>query len=196
MKTILLLLACLCTLASYGQITADSVSTDSVQQGKSKVRKDTRPFNERVGLGGSLGFWINPTQMHLEVSPMLAYRFPKILTVGTGYRYIYIRSIVYGKNLNNYGPNLFARAQLTRRFYLWSEWEYLNTEYTYKVANQEVTTKTDHVDSFFGGLGYIRQIGKRGRGGISLQVLYNFLYNREDNSPYYSPVTYRVGYFF
>jgi hypothetical protein len=160
------------------------------------VRKDTRPLKERISLGGSTGFWINLKQTHLEVSPLLAYHFPKILTTGAGYRYIYTRDRVFGKNLNTYGPNLFARASLTKRIYLWSEWENLRTEYALELANEEVTTKKDNVDSFFAGAGYIRQLGKRGRGGISFQLLYNFLYDREDHSPYYSPVIYRVGYFF
>jgi hypothetical protein len=170
--------------------------TDSTGTGTAKVRKDTRPLKERISLGGSTGFWINTKQTHVEVSPLLAYHFPKILTTGVGYRYIYTRDLFYGENLNSYGPNLFARAQLTRRIYLWSEWENMKTEYAYELANTEVSTKTEHVDSFFAGAGYIRQLGKRGRGGISFQLLYNFLYDREDNSPYYSPIIYRVGYFF
>lgn len=160
------------------------------------ARKDQRPFMQRVSLGGSTGFWIQPAQTHVEVAGLIAYRFPKILIVGTGYRYIYTRNRVYGKNLDSYGPNLFARAQLTRRIYFWTEWEYLNTEYAVQLAGNEITTKTDHLDSFYAGLGYIRRIGKKGRGGFSFQILYNFLYNREANSPYYSPVIYRVGYFF
>jgi hypothetical protein len=161
-----------------------------------KIRKDMRPFIKRISLGGSTGFWMNTKQTHMEVSPLLAYHFPKILTTGLGYRYIYTRDRFYGKNLNSYGPNLFVRAQLTRRIYLWSEWENLRTEYAVELANQEVTTKNENIDSFFAGAGYVRQIGRKGRGGISVQILYNFLYNREDNSPYYSPVIYRVGYFF
>jgi len=197
MKKIYLIAFSLVIGYCYAQQPTDSIKVDStIHTSGKKVRKDTRPFKERVGLGGSIGFWINPAQVHVEVAPMLAYRFPKVLTVGSGYRYVYIRNIFYGKNLNNYGPNFFARAQLTKRFYLWSEWEHLNTEYAYAVANQEVTTKTDRVDSFFAGAGYIRKIGRKGRGGISFQVLYNFLYNNEPNSPYYSPVIYRIGYFF
>ena len=80
-----------------------------------KVRKDTRPLKERISLGGSTGFWINLKQTHVEVSPLLAYHFPKILTTGAGYRYIYTRDRVFGKNLNTYGPNLFARTSLTKR---------------------------------------------------------------------------------
>jgi len=178
------------------QVKGFTQQPDSVHAPIEKTRKDPRPFMSRISLGGSTGFWINTRETHVEVSPMLAYYFPKILTTGFGYRYIYTRDRFYGKNLNTFGPNLFARAQLTKRIYLWTEWEYLKTEYAYELASTEITTRTDHVDSYFAGAGYIRQIGRKGRGGISIQVLYNFLYNREDNSPYYSPVIYRVGYFF
>lgn len=188
MKIQLIILFLLVPLAGWTQL--DSTQTEPI------TRKDTRPFLSRIALGGSTGFWINTRQTHIEVSPMLAYYFPKILTTGFGYRYIYTRDRVYGKNLNSYGPNLFARAQVTRRIYLWSEWEILRTEYALEVANQEVTTRKENIDSFFAGAGYIRQLGRKGRGGISVQLLYNFLYNREENSSYYSPVIYRVGYFF
>jgi len=161
-----------------------------------KTKSDQRPVMNRISLGGSTGFWIKPSQTYLELSALLAYRFPKILTMGPGYRYIYRRDRTFGKNLNTYGPNVFARAQLTKRIYLWTEWEYLKTEYYGILPNDDYAIQTDHAESFFGGLGYIRQIGRKGRGGISMQVLYNFLYDREVNSPYYSPVTYRVGYFF
>ena len=181
---------------SYYATAQNADSTKNTQAVTPKVRKDTRPLKERISLGGSTGFWINLKQTHVEVSPLLAYHFPKILTTGMGYRYVYTRDRVFGKNLNTYGPNLFARASLTRRIYLWSEWENLRTEYAVELASKEITTQKTNVDSFFAGAGYIRQIGKRGRGGISVQVLYNFLYNREDHSPYYSPVIYRIGYFF
>lgn len=181
-------------LLSHGIIAQEIDSTKTIAD--QKARKDTRPFMKRISLGGSTGFWMNTKQTHVEISPLLAYHFPKILTTGLGYRYIYTRDRIYGKNLNSYGPNLFVRAQLTRRIYLWSEWENLRTEYAVELVNQEVTTKKENIDSFFAGAGYVRQFGRKGRGGISVQILYNFLYNREDNSPYYSPVIYRVGYFF
>jgi len=180
-------------LAAFAQ-QGDSITTETSSQRAAK--RDTRPFMQRISLGGSTGFWINTKKTHVEVSPLLAYHFPKILTTGFGYRYIYTRDRFYGKNLNTYGPNFFARAQLTRRIYLWTEWENLRTEYAYELGNASITTGKENVDSFFGGAGYIRQLGKKGRGGISVQVLYNFLYDREDHSPYYSPVIYRVGYFF
>ena len=181
-------------LAAFAQQPADSLKKS--QPPTPKTNKDQRPAIKRISFGGSTSFWIDVKKTHVEVAPLLAYHFPKILTTGVGYRYIYTRDRFYGKNLNSYGPNIFARAQLTKRIYLWSEWEHLYSEYAYSIANNEVTTNKQSVDSFFAGLGYIRQIGKRKHGGVSFQLLYNFLYDRDNNSPYYGPVTYRVGYFF
>jgi hypothetical protein len=203
MKTLFVLLAITLTFSTtYSQVKQDSVRQDSVatqpttQTQSTKTRRDTRPFMKRISLGGSTGFWINPKTTYIEVSPLLAYHFPKILTTGVGYRYIYSYDRVYRKSLDTYGPNLFARASVTKRIYLWTEWEYLASEYAYQLPSEEIETRKDHMDSFFAGIGYIRSFGKKGRGGISFQLLYNFLYDRQDYSPYYSPVTYRVGYFF
>ena len=174
----------------------DSLKTVNTSGEPSKIKKDDRPIAKRISLGGSTAFWINLKTTHVEVSPMIAYHFPKVLTIGAGYRYIYTRDRFYGKNLNTLGPNIFARAQLSKRFYLWSEWERLRTEYALEALNQEIVIQETTVHSFFAGLGYIRSVRKNGRGKISVQLLYNFLYDREDQSPYYSPVIYRVGYFF
>ena len=163
---------------------------------ESKVKRDTRPWNQRIALGLGSSFWITPSQTYLELSPVLAYRFPKTLITGIGYRYIYRHERVVGQNLNAWGPSAFARVNLLKRLYFWTEYEILKTENIPTVAGQELTVETSTTDSWFAGLGYIRSVGRKGRGGISMQLLYNMLYNREDLNPYYSPVTYRVGYYF
>ena len=163
---------------------------------ESKVKRDTRPWNQRIALGLGSSFWITPSQTYLELSPVLAYRFPKTLITGLGYRYIYRHERVVGQNLNAWGPSAFARVNLLKRLYFWTEYEILKTENIPTVAGQELTVETSTTDSWFAGLGYIRSVGRKGRGGISMQLLYNMLYNREDLNPYYSPVTYRVGYYF
>jgi hypothetical protein len=113
-----------------------------------------------------------------------------------GYRYIYRHERVIGEDLNSWGPNIFARLGLLKRVYFWTEYEYLNTQYLSEVLPDEFKTQNTHADSWFAGLGYVRSLGRKGRGGISVQVLYNMLYNSDDNTPYYSPLTYRVGYYF
>lgn len=191
MEKLILFFALLFSTAVSAQQVQDTTQLPSQQS-----RKDTRTLAERIRFGGATGLWFNTKQAHVDVSALMAYSFPKILTTGVGYRYIFTRNYLYGKNLNSYGPNIFARAGLTKRIYLWTEWEYLTTEYIVQAGGAALYTDKTGVHSFFGGMGYVRQIGRKGRGGISFQLLYNFLYDREANSPYWSPVTYRVGYFF
>jgi hypothetical protein len=205
MKRIILLILILfvCHLG-YSQIdeSQKAVSDTSIIKGPEaetksvKVQKDLRPIKDRLAFGLGTSFWINVNTTYFELAPMLAYRFPKTLTTGMGYRYIYRHDRIWGKDLDAYGPNFFARANLLKRLYFWTEYEILTSEYLYEVVGQDITTKKSTSDSWFAGLGFVRSIGKKGRGGISLQVLYNFLYQRDDYSPYYGPVTYRIGYFF
>lgn len=160
-----------------------------------KHRKDTRPIMQRLDFGLGTGFWITPSQTYVELAPSLAYRFPKIWVTGIGYRYIYRHQRIINNDLHSYGPNLFAQANLTRRIYLWTEYEILQSQfYDGNYVNNETSRKTTTIDSWFVGLGFRRSIGRRG--GVSIQFLYNILYEREQYSPYYSAFTYRVGYFF
>jgi hypothetical protein len=161
-----------------------------------KDRRDTRPLKERIALGFGSSFWINPSQTYIELAPVLAYRFPKRLITGLGYRYIYRHDRVNDKDLNAYGPNVFARVGLLKRVYFWTEYEVLTTEYLNEDIGQDLNKEKMYTDSWFAGLGYVRTMGKKGRGGISVQILYNMLYYQDDNNPYYSPFTYRVGYYF
>jgi len=203
-RIITLLLISFLVQSTYSQINesqkviADStvVKVAEAEKAPEKVRKDLRPIKDRLAFGMGTSFWINVNTTYVELAPMLAYRFPKTLTTGMGYRYIYRHDRIWGKDLDAYGPNFFARANLLKRLYFWTEYEILTSEYLYEVVGQDITTKKSTSDSWFAGLGFVRSVGKKGRGGISFQVLYNFLYQRDDYSPYFGPVTYRIGYFF
>jgi hypothetical protein len=161
-----------------------------------KIHRDIRPLKERIALGFGSSFWITPSQTYIELAPVIAYRFPKTFITGVGYKYIYRHERLVGRDLNAYGPNVFARVNLLKRVYFWTEYELLHNEYFTQISGQEIIRHNTTTDSWFAGLGYIRSIGRKGRGGVSIQILYNFLYDRDDYSPYYSPVTYRVGYYF
>jgi len=156
-----------------------------------------RAFNEKFAFGFGTGFWVDTRETYIELSPIVAYRFPKRLTTGVGYRYIYRHDRVFDRDLNSYGPNVFARLDILKRIYFWTEYEILKTEYLNEIDNGTSSSKdNEQIDSWFAGLGYVRSVGRRGRGGISFQVLYNVLYSKDDKGPYYYPITYRVGYFF
>jgi hypothetical protein len=192
---VMVFLQCYCQQNDTIKVVQDTIPKP-VTKKETTVRRDNRPWNQRIAFGFGSGFWITPHETYLELAPVLAYRFPKRLITGVGYRYIYRHERVIGEDLNSWGPNVFARLGLLKRVYFWTEYEYLNTQYLNEVLPDEYNTQTTHSDSWFAGLGYVRSLGRKGRGGISVQLLYNMLYNRDDFSPYYSPFTYRVGYYF
>jgi len=202
MKKSLLSVFSLFIVASLNGQKADSLKavqdtlTKPVVQAEKPAKRDNRPLKEKIAVGFGSSFWITPHETYLELAPVVAYRFPKRVLTGVGYRYIYRHERTIGNDLNAWGPNLFARVDLLKRVYFWTEYEYLNNQYFVNVAGDEYTRESTHTDSWFAGLGYIRTLGRKGRGGISVQLLYNMLYNRDQYSPYYSPVTYRVGYYF
>jgi hypothetical protein len=200
-RTLFIIMAFLTILSAFGQQTgtvrvAKDTTVNSTPKNENAVRKDTRPLKDRIAFGLGSSFWITPGQTFVELDPVLAYRFPKILMAGVGYKYIYRHQRVYGRDLNAWGPDIFARVSLLKRVYFWTEYEFLSNQYLTQVAGQELTINKTTTDSWFAGFGYIRSVGRKGRGGVSIQLLYNFLYNRDVYSPYYSPVTYRVGYYF
>jgi hypothetical protein len=204
-KVIILLAVVLAMQLSYSQEPDSTVvtpaatvqATPDTKTGQPvKERKDTRPLKERISFGFGTAFWINTSQTYLELNPALAYRFPKTLVTGVGYRYIWRHDRDYDENLHSYGPTLFARVDMFKRIYMWTEYEILTTEYEIQDVSQAMEIDKATIDSWFAGIGYIKSFGKKGRGGLSIQVLYNILYYSDDRSPYYSPVIYRVGYYF
>src|SRR6187549_18774 len=60
-------------------------------------QENKRSFSEKFALGLGFGFWFNTRTSYFEISPSVAYLFPKRLTTGIGYRYIY----QHDKQLNN-----------------------------------------------------------------------------------------------
>jgi hypothetical protein len=157
-------------------------------------KKDTRPLNEKLGFGLGASFWFSSTTTYVEVAPTLSYRFPKRLTTGIGYRYIYQHDKVYDADLNSYGPLLLARVDLIPRIYFWTEYEHLKNKYISDI--EDIPNFDSTTDSWFLGLGITQSVGRKGRGGVGIQVLYNVLYDEDEYSPYSGPFIYRIGFFF
>jgi len=87
------------------------------QAQKKTVRKDTRPLKDRIDIDLNTSFWINPSQVSGEISLLVSYRFPKILSIGTGPTYIFNYQRAAEKNLNGLGGKVFVKAQLLKFFY-------------------------------------------------------------------------------
>src|SRR5210317_629904 len=93
LKKILIIPALISCHLIFGQ--ADSTIVPVVPEETTHVvkeereRRDQRPMKDRIDLGFGTGFWITPSQTYVELATVLAYRFPKALITGVGYRYIY-----------------------------------------------------------------------------------------------------------
>ena len=155
-----------------------------------RVHKDTRPLKDRIDFDLGTSFWINPSQVFGELSLLVSYRFPKILSIGAGPTYIINYQRDADKNLNGLGGKIFARAQLLKFFYLWTEYQGINSQYVSDWST--LTIDTEYVDSWFLGAGLNIRLGRRF--GINMAVLYDVLHG--SSSPYYSATTYRLGFSF
>ena len=164
-------------------------------QTTSQNHADTRPISQRIGFDITTSFWINPSSTFFEFSPVVVYNFPRIISIGTGPAYIYNRDRKQEVNLSGWGGKVFSRAQLTRWFYAYTEYQGINNQYISGInsSTNEVTKSKEYVDSWFLSLGVNIRITKRH--GINMQALYDVLYNKE-TSPYYGAWTYRVGFGF
>lgn len=184
-----------------------TVSTDTTvlaeqvpmkQTGKNtstKTRKDTRPLKDRIDFDISTSIWANKSQVFGEFSILVSYRFPKILSIGTGPTYIYNYQRGPAMNLNGWGGKVFVKARLAKFLYLWTEYQGIDNQYI--SGNDPVTGKPvrSHafVDSWYLGAGLNLRFGRRA--GINLSVLYDVLHD-PGYSPYNSAVVYRVGFGF
>jgi hypothetical protein len=199
---LLLVLTALClNISAQNQNISVSSKTDTLNKAattsQAPVRKniDTRPVSQRIGFDITTSFWINPSSTFFEFSPVVVYYFPRIISIGTGPAYLYNHDRIHQVNLSGWGGKVFSKAQLTRWFYVYTEYQGINNQYISGInsSTNEVTKGKGYVDSWFLSLGINFRITKRH--GINLQALYDVLYNKE-TSPYYGAWTYRIGFGF
>ncbi|MCX6268997.1 MAG: hypothetical protein NTW16_16865 [Bacteroidetes bacterium] len=177
-------------------VSADTLKKEPVAQKpqeqpvKAKVRKDTRPLKDRIDFNLGTSFWVNKSSTFGQVSLLVSYRFPKILSLGAGPTYIFNYQRGSDQNLNGWGGIVFARAQLLKFFYLWTNYQGIDNQYIDQNSN---TRDHTYVDSWFLGGGVNIRFGRRT--GINLSVTYDVLYDKT-YSPYINPVVYSVGFGF
>ena len=162
---------------------------------KTKTRKDTRPIMDRIDIDFNTSFWANTNQVFGEFMLTIAYRFPKILSIGTGPLYLFNYQRAYDKNLNGFGGKVFVRADFLKFIYATTEYQGIDNQYITidNQASKGYTTHYNYVDSWFVGAGVNIRLGRRN--SINMSVNYDILYDK-NYSPYYNAVVYRVGYGF
>jgi hypothetical protein len=179
------------TITSDTLIKVEPAAPKQQEQPKqAHVRKDTRPLKDRIDFDLNTSFWTNTTQVSGEISLLISYRFPKILSIGTGPTYIFNYQRDVDKNLNGWGGKIFAKAQLLKFLYLWTEYQGISNQYV--SDGSPVTLDHEYADSWFVGAGLNIRLGRSS--GINVSVLYDLLHG--SSSPYSSATTYRLGFSF
>jgi len=154
---IFLMALCLHGIAQAQNNTATSKSDSLYKANQLQIQTsaqkqvDTRPISQRIGFDINTSFWINPSSTFFEFSPVVVYYFPRIISIGTGPTYIYNRDRINQVNLSGWGGKVFSRAQLTKWFYAYTEYQGINNQYISGVnsSTNEVTKSKQYVDSWF-----------------------------------------------
>jgi hypothetical protein len=170
-------------------------ATTAPKQQTAHVRKDNRPLRDRILWDFNTSFWANRQQVLFNASILVSYKFPKILSIGTGPVYVFSYRKDADVSLNGFGAQVVVKAQLLKFFYLWTSYQGLSNQYITEVTTNPVsfTWNRGYVDSWFAGAGVNLRLGRRF--GINLSAVYDFLYNSTD-SPYTSAFIYQFGFSF
>ena len=158
-----------------------------------RVRKDTRPFRDRIDADISTSYWANSQQSSFNASLLISYMFPKIVSIGAGPVYVYSHRKDADADLNGFGGQVFVQARLLKFFHLWTSYQGLKNQYITQITYNPVSyvRESGYVDSWYAGAGLNLRLGKRG--GFSVSVLYDFLYNK-GTSPYPNAWSYQFGF--
>ncbi|MBT3242473.1 MAG: hypothetical protein HN352_04935 [Bacteroidetes bacterium] len=157
--------------------------------------QEEESLRDRVFFGGSFGARLG-TVTHLDLSPLIAYRLTKKLSVGTGAVFQYLADRRYAEPYNTgiYGAKLFGDYKLLQSVFAHSEIEILNLDSEYYgdpvIRNIEASPRFWNTAVFVGG-GYQLNIGSRS--SVMVLVLWNI--NQSTESPYKNPVL-RLGFNF
>lgn len=154
---------------------------------------ETAGFWDRVYFGGNFGLSFG-TVTYIDLSPALGYMITQDLSAGLGvtYRYFKRKAFPYNYETNIYGGRLFARHNIGRQFFAYTEYESLNLEFTEEVDGGFRQVR-EWVPGFFVGGGVFLPLGQSA--GINFMALYNLTFDRY-RSPYAEPYVIRMGFSF
>lgn len=140
-------------------------------------------FTDRVYFGGGGGFSAGSSYVNVSFAPMVGYRITDRWAAGVRITYQYLK--YYDVRYNNYGGGPFAQYSFTENFFGYTEYEYL------KLTSPDLEASLDY-DSWFLGIGYTEYFNDHA--GFQVMALYNLLYSDGSDTPYASPLTFRIGF--
>jgi len=147
---------------------------------------------ERIYFGGNLGSFQFGTITHIDVAPVIGYRFTDKISAGVGFSYQYFNSAEGNYSTNIYGGRLIGNYSINKNIITHLEGEILSLETKYfDLRNQYPNSSRFLYPSVFVGGGYKQSIGEHSY--TYIMILWNLL--NSSDSPYENPVI-RVGFNF
>lgn len=137
---------------------------------------------ERIYFGGGGGFSGGTNYLNLSLSPLIGYKVTERFSAGMQITYQYVR--FFEASINNYGGGPFLRYNATEKLFGYTQYEYMN-------FGTNLSEERFDFSSLFVGLGYSEPINDRM--AFNITALYNLLYKDGIDSPYQSPLVFRVG---
>lgn len=160
---------------------------------KAQLLSETPDFNGKWIAGGNIGGGMYGNQLYLSLAPQMGYRVGKL---ETGLRLIYNCDVFFDKVYGNQSWHGFGVAPYANFEFYKGLFVHLEDEELYRIGvyNHEIKSR-EWFNSLFSGIGY-RQYAGNGYGYIL--VLYNLSYDiiGNEESPYASPLSIRMGYCF
>ena len=205
-KIILVSAFIISTLSSFAQ---EGIPTSGDKDSQTKVffEKPKPEWREKLRYGGT--FWLGFFgAFYIDASPMVGYELNDKGTVaGIGANFIFQgtfnRNSATNTNNTIFGPKIFIRQQVFKRFFAHAEYEFINA-YADQFYSYNLNT-TDPSKRIWGsspliGAGFYQ--GGDGKRGSFISVMYNLGYpNRGFISPQSllgneTPITLRYGFLF
>lgn len=152
------------------------VQAEPVPEPESEPKKN-QAWKQKLYYGGYFNFSLGSYTV-FGAEPMVGYKLTKRLSLGTKFRYEYIKDNRFSSeyNTSTYGASVFARLKLIRRLYFHAEY----AGYNYELYDEFGNSDREWIPFFFIGGGLNQPLGKRTT--LNAQVLFDVLQN--SNSPY------------
>ncbi|MDN5217554.1 hypothetical protein QQ020_36110, partial [Fulvivirgaceae bacterium BMA12] len=172
-------------MGKFGALNGGKLKKENEMKGK--------PLGERLVLGGN--FQLHPGDLvSLDISPIVGYRWTKMLRIGLGgtYRTTFDEKekFLLSDEKEVFGYRGYVEHDVYKGFYVHGEYERLNgTDLSKKNIPQDNRANTWR-DGALLGLGKSYQIKNKIKGNV--MMLYNFLY--DDQSHYNKPWNLRFGF--
>ncbi|MEP4532815.1 MAG: hypothetical protein ABJ004_07000 [Cyclobacteriaceae bacterium] len=173
------------SITSYALLFGQYKNPNS-RKSPSSMKKGSPLSLDRFYFGGGGGFSGGSDYINVSISPTVGYKITEQFSTGLAFSYQFVKFKTTDTKLKNYGVGPFLRFNFSEKIFSYTELEYLSFEYV-----QFGERRREGFTSWFVGLGYSEPISDNL--SFNIFALYNLLFADGTDTPYSSPLQFRVG---